>query len=161
MLQLVRENDPILKQTAPIFDFDNADIVPALLSEQMHEAMRHHGGVGLAAPQVGLLLRVFVMDVQGITRTCFNPKVMAFSSTAEKAEEGCLSFPNLWLSVSRSRTIDVEYQNIFGNLVNETFEGLAARCYSHETDHLNGIRFIDLVSPFAREQAKNKRRKGK
>ncbi len=157
---LVPDDAPILREVQPNFDFtDRMGLVETLLV-LMLDTMRHHKAIGLAAPQIGLRHRVFVMEIEGMAaRMCFNPEVLSVSEETEKAQEGCLSFPDLWLNVERPIRVEARYQNHMGNLVHETFESLAARCYLHETDHLNGVRFIEKVGAVTLLRARQSRSK--
>lgn len=160
ILTLVPEDDPILRTTQPIFDFDNPPVPIENLVADLLETMRAHSAVGLAAPQVNLPYRVFVMEIEGgAARVCFNPEIVVISDETEKNAEGCLSFPDLWLKVERPIRVEARYQNHFGILVHETFESLAARCYLHETDHLNGVRFVEKVGAVTLMRARNSRSK--
>jgi peptide deformylase len=158
-VNLVAENDPILKEKTPVFDFATPPVDPVAFSDELHAAMasfKH--AAGLAAPQVGFLHRVFVMNIDRPV-TCFNPEIVAVSPEFERGDEGCLSFPDLWLKIKRPLWVDAKFHDASGNLVYERFDNLAARCYLHETDHLDGVRFTDLASPLALKMAKDKRSK--
>ncbi len=157
LLTLVPETDPILKEPAPPFDFTNPPTDPVQLARDLLDTMAVHPAVGLAAPQVGLLHRGFVMKIKDVEYACFNPEIVSVSDKRQSGEEGCLSFPDLWLDVDRPFSVEARYTDAFGNLVNEKFESLAARCYLHETDHLNGVRFVTLVSPLKLERALKRR----
>lgn len=157
LLKLVPETDPILLAATELFDFSNPPVDPVQLAADMLETMRHERGIGLAAPQVGLPYRVFVMEINDVEYACFNPEIVSLSEETAVDNEGCLSFPNLWLDVTRPLSVEVRYTDAHGNLVNEKFESLAARCYLHETDHLNGVRFVTLVSPLKLERALKRR----
>lgn len=160
ILDLVPDDDPILSEETDKLDFDHlpADFQQTVVD--MLETMRHHDAVGLAAPQVGRSLRLFIMETDDTGwRVCANPEVIAVSDDEVRADEGCLSFPDLWLKVKRPVSVVARYQNQHGNLVDETFVNLAARCYLHETDHLNGVRFIEKVGPLALKTARDRRSK--
>ena len=160
ILDLVSDDAPILKEVQPAFDFENPPVPVEGLVTILLETLRAHPAVGLAAPQIGLPYRAFVMEIpEKAARVCFNPEVVAVSVEVEKAEEGCLSFPDLFLKVERPIWVEARYQNHSGNLVHETFESLAARCYLHETDHLNGVRFIEKVGAVTLLRARNSRSK--
>ena len=105
--------------------------------------MHQHGGIGLAATQVGLRQRVFVMQVQGWQRSCFNPEITATSSELVDWDEGCLSFPGEHCIIKRPQWIDVRYQDHGGEWHSERFFGILARCFQHELDHLNGTTMWD------------------
>lgn len=160
-MKLVAEDDPILTQATPAFDFKNPAVDPVHFAADLHKALvEYSGAIGLAAPQTGHLYRVFVMSI-GKLYTCFNPEIISVSDEFERDEEGCLSFPDLWLKIKRPVLVQARYQDENGKLVNETFENLAARCYLHETDHLNGVRFTDLAGPLAVKMARTRRDKRK
>jgi peptide deformylase len=119
--------------------------------------MEANRGMGLAAPQIGMPLRFFVMrTTDGRSIACFNPQIISVSSDTEKGDEGCLSFPDLWLKVRRPIKAEVRYFDQNGNLVNETFENLNARAFQHELDHLNGVVFTTKVSNLSLSMAKKR-----
>ena len=160
VLTLVPEDAAILKQVQPTFDFESPPAPVDGLVADLLETLRAHPAVGLAAPQVNLPYRVFVMEIDGAAaRVCFNPEIVSVSDETEKDQEGCLSFPDLWLKVERPLRVEARYQNHFGILVHETFESLAARCYLHETDHLNGVRFVEKVGAVTLMRARESRSK--
>jgi peptide deformylase len=138
------------------FDFANPPVDPKGLSVGLIRTMMKHGGIGLAAPQCGLPYRVFVMGApNGQGYACFNPKIV--SSTGKTAfEEGCLTFKGMYLSITRPDTIEVEYQDMTGKKHTEKFGGLTARTFQHELDHLNGVVYTSLVSPYVLDKAKSK-----
>lgn len=149
-LKILSYPHPALRQiAAPITVFDEAfrEQVTALF-----ELNRLHRGVGLAAPQVGLSLRFFVMDAseEGNQPLCFaNPVIVEKEGTAI-FEEGCLSFPGVYAKVTRARKVTVQYQDEYGQPQTLTTDGLAAECIQHETEHLNGILLIDHLSKLKR-----------
>lgn len=142
----LRLTHKVLKNVAKPISFD--DVRPLIrLSTMMHDFMLKENGIGLAAPQVGISRRLFVMNVNGIVRTCFNPEVHdATTDQLFEFEEGCLSFPNEFLPIARPRKIWARYQNIHGDWIEEEMEELVAICYQHELDHLNGITMHDRVT---------------
>lgn len=160
LLRIFHYPDPVLLTVGkPIQDEEfGADIERTV--EDMFETMYDAGGVGLAAPQVGLSKRLFVMDVPleegGSHKAAFvNPRVIHIEGE-QVGEEGCLSFPGLFQVVKREMRVVVQAQDVKG----ETFEldttNLAARCILHETDHCDGIVFLDRMSALKRELAKSK-----
>jgi len=153
------ENADLLKQKIENFDFSNPPIDPEYLSKKLFYAMEKENAVGLSSNQIGLPYRAFVMSINGIDRVCFNPEIITTSNEKIKDIEGCISFPDLWLSINRPINILARYQDKNGIFVNETFENFVGRVYCHETDHLNGIRFIDLVGPVTLSTARSKRMK--
>ena len=124
----------------------------------METTMRHYGGVGLAANQVGLKLRVFVM-AGSESYTCFNPSILQCSDTTKRDKEGCLTFPGLFLPVTRPDWIDARWFDISGKEQNMRFSGLTARVFCHELDHLNGIVYTSYVGNLTLQMAKKKREK--
>ncbi|MGD1881560.1 MAG: peptide deformylase [Paracoccaceae bacterium] len=147
--------DPRLKKTsAPVSDL--TDELRAL-ADDMLETMYAAPGIGLAAPQVGLLSRLIVLDCvkeEGETPrplAMFNPEVIAASDDLNVYEEGCLSIPDQYADVTRPETVDVRWMDKDGNEQTETFNGLWATCVQHEIDHLDGKLFIDYLKPLKRQ----------
>jgi peptide deformylase len=157
ILQLVEPDDPILlKQTTP-FDFQNPPTDPIQLAYDLYETMVSHKGLGLAAPQVGLPYRAFALyAVPGIV--CFNPRVIDSTSEEIPLEEGCLTYPNLVLSIKRPRKIKVRYFEPNSNVVTRVLDGMTARCFLHELDHLNGILYTRRASRIHLERALRKKK---
>jgi peptide deformylase len=155
-LVLYNEKNLLLKIKSPSFDFANPPIGPHLIAKQLHFTMKHYGGVGLAANQVGWNYRVFVLE-GGVV--CFNPKIISASEIKNHDQEGCLSFPGLLLRVYRSERVAVEYQDANGNVHQNEFMGMTARCFQHELDHLNGIVYTDLVGNLTLQMARKKQQK--
>lgn len=160
MMKLVLDPDPILKQRAVEWDFV-VDKDAEKVEEEMIDIMKTFHGRGLAGNQVGLLKRVFVIKLEstGETLAMFNPKIIETSSNENSTEEGCLSFPSLWLDVKRPATIKVEYLDKQGKECQNTLSGIDARCFLHELDHLDGIVFTTKVSQMKLILAKKKQRK--
>lgn len=109
------------------------------LSQQMLEFMRGQDAVGLAANQIGLDLRLFVMSVDGVNRCCFNPEIVAESTKSAIMAEGCLSFVGKQCIIQRPEQIQVRYQDHSGSWIEDCLSALASRVFQHELDHLNGI----------------------
>ena len=159
MLNLVKEPDPILKQKAENWDFNN-HVNAAVIEREMLEIMKASGGIGLAGNQVGLLRRVFVMrTADGREFGCFNPWIMFGDNDKIAGNEGCLSFPNLWLKVARHNKITASYLDNTGKQCIIELEGIDSRCFQHELDHLNGITFTEHVSDLKLSMARKKQRK--
>lgn len=135
------------------------------LENTMLEFMFDNGGIGLAANQIGLTKRVFVIgskNIPGFTPMgVFNPKILNTSNDTELFKEGCLSYPDLYLTVKRPKSIVVEYQNSSGDLITAEMDGLIARVFQHELDHLNGVCFVDKVSQMKLQLAIKKLNKRK
>ena len=161
ILKLVDEYDPILKEPAEFFDFDKPVMEPKYLAFSLIETMRKKRGIGLAAPQVGLKTRVLVVggDARsGIGYAMFNP-IMLESDGEEKNDEGCLSFPGLFLPIKRATRIKVAWFGPANDPQEKEFTGLTARIIQHEMDHLCGICYTSLVSPITLNQRKTKVKK--
>jgi peptide deformylase len=147
--------DPRLKKLcAPVSDLSDELRV---LADDMLETMYDAPGIGLAAPQVGVLSRVLVMDcVKGENEAprpmvMFNPEIVASSDERNVYEEGCLSIPDQYAEVTRPKLVDVRWIDRDGNEQQETFDGLWATCVQHEIDHLDGKLFIDYLGPMKRQ----------
>ena len=151
-LKLIDPDSEMLKRAPGVFDFelDNAEE----LSEQLIDAMKKLGGVGLSANQVGIDKSVFVIgDGADFTKTFFNPLVVGVSEETEVMKEGCLSFPGLWLMVSRPKQVSIKYTDIKGEEIIETYEDVTARVILHEYDHMLGFNFTQRVSRIKLERA--------
>ena len=158
-MQLVKHPDPVLTQKAENWDFKN-HVNAAVIEREMLELMKASNGRGLAGNQVGLLRRVFVMKLEdGREIGCFNPWILFGDNDFVTGEEGCLSFPNLWLKVKRNNKITAAYLDNTGKQCIIELEGLDARCFQHELDHLNGITFTEYVSDLKLKMARKKQRK--
>ena len=155
---LVKDTDPILSQVMPRFDFDNPVVDPIQLAYDLVESMRHHKGIGLSANQIGLPYRVFAMEAVPAL-VCFNPKLIDESSEEIMLEEGCLSFPGLGIKIKRPRHIKVRYAEPSGEIMTRKFTGMAARCFLHELDHMNGTKYIDRASFVQKEIALKRQKK--
>lgn len=156
-LKILKEDDPSLKQTSVAYDF-NTDGDPTDLVKAMAILMIDSDGIGLAAPQVGVNKRIFIMGNLDKLIVCINPEIVSGEGEI-KDQEGCLSFPGLWLKVNRYEKIKVKYYNTRAELIEIDLDGLAARVFQHEYDHLDGITFDTKVGPTALDLAKEKRRR--
>lgn len=156
-IKLLREDDQLLRQAVEPYDFEK-DGDPTELVKAMTKVMFENNGIGLAAPQVGIMKRLFIMGNVDKLFVCINPTLISDGETYRDLE-GCLSFPNLWLHVSRYKQIQAHYQDIQGNVVESTLEGLVARVYQHELDHLDGVCFDTRVGPVTLDLAKRKRKR--
>jgi len=159
MMKLIHEPDPILKQKAEPWDFKN-HINAAVVEQEMLSIMKTNNGIGLAANQVGLLRRIFVLQLQdGRKIGCFNPYILIGDNDLIHDQEGCLSFPNLWLKVKRHNKITAAYLDNTGKQCIIELEGIDSRCFQHELDHLDGITFTEYVSDLKLQIARKKQRK--
>ena len=154
--------DPVLREEATAIDA--VDEAVRTLARDMFDTMYEADGVGLAAPQVGITRRLIVVDPreEGVTpRALVNPRVVETGSETERAEEGCLSIPGLRDVVERAATVTVEALDLDGETLRLEAEGLHARVLLHEIDHLNGVLFVDRVSPLKRKMLLKKWKKAK
>lgn len=161
LLKIYHYPDPMLLTPGdPVTEFD--DKLKKLVSD-MFETMYAAPGVGLAAPQVGVSKRLFVMDCSGGKDPAqriamINPEVLRVEGEQD-GEEGCLSFPGIFFPVNRSLRAIVRAQDVNGGEFEVDGLELTARCMLHETDHCDGIVFIDHTTPLKREMVKRKIKK--
>jgi peptide deformylase len=153
MYQLVEEASKVLRHPPEIFDFENPREDPKEIEKNMSEAMDKFGGLGLSANQVGLPYRMFVMRTQDGTQAFFNPELTKVSQETELLKEGCLSFPDIYLMIKRSKVVEMKYQDADGEEHITTLDGIGSRCVQHEIDHLNGILFLQRASTLKLERA--------
>ena len=143
--------DPVLRTPAdPVVDFD-AEL--RKLVADLIDTMRDQEGAGLAAPQLGVGLRVFAFDVDGVVGHLVNP-VLDFPDEEEQdGPEGCLSIPGVYVDTKRRMNVVASGFNEYGDPVRLVGSGLMARCAQHETDHLDGVLFLDRLDANARKEA--------
>lgn len=168
---IVAYGAPVLKIKAEEIDEDYPDL--SKLIEDMWETMYASNGVGLAAPQIGLSVRIFVVDaapfaaddeldpseaksLESFKKVFINPKIINEEGDSWSFNEGCLSIPDVREDVTRQEQITVEYRDENFKLHSATFDGLAARVVQHEYDHIEGILFTDHLSSLKRRLIKNK-----
>ena len=157
-LELLEENDPQLLVVSEPWDFES-DGSPAQLILYMKEVMARHSGIGLSAIQCGVKKRILIMGTIDNFTVCINPAIISISEERVSDQEGCLSFPDLWMKVKRPAGVSIKYQNINGEEVEDTLLGLRARVFLHEYDHLLGITFDQRVGKLTLKMAKEKRKK--
>jgi peptide deformylase len=157
-------HDTLVQLSTP-WEF-SADGDAEQLEKDMCNFMIAAGGIGLAANQIGLAKRVFVMGSNNIPGfpapfALFNPRIIEASSEMVLDREGCLSYPGLFLTINRAEWIVAEYQDSQGNTKEVKIDGYLAKCFQHELDHLDGICFVDKVSQMKLNLAMKKLRKVK
>lgn len=153
VLEIVKYPSPALRgETQPVEAFD--DDLKKLVAN-MFETMYFSNGVGLAAPQVGVLRKLIVIDWNGHRYVLINPEILD-QEGEERREEGCLSFPGIYEDVTRPERIRVAYVDENRTQHEEEIEGFLARVFSHEIDHLNATLLIDHLSPLKRTFLKKK-----
>ncbi len=136
-MKLIRPKNPKLESVSQ----DVEDIKKGVKfgKKLLQTLNKQRGGFGLAAVQVGYMKRIFVMRWDGVDRVVINPMILKHSSKRVSMIEGCLSFPGKEVSVKRSQWIEVSYVDVSGLLIAGTLQGMGARIFQHEFDHLNGI----------------------
>lgn len=157
-LDLVKETDPILKKPVRAWS-DDIGIDKKALVKEMLSYMIIKGGIGLAAPQIGLDLAVFVMGNEAESVALFNPRIVSVGKEIVSMQEGCLSFPGLFLNVKRPASVVVQYEDIDGKTQDRELKGIMARVFLHEFDHLMGICFTNRVADLSLKLAQGRRAK--
>ena len=159
-MNLLPEDHPVLHQEPLTWVFDPPQADPKLMYDIMLENMVYHHRLGLSANQIGMPVKVFAMriDESDNAIVCFNPEIVKESEEMIKMTEGCLSFPSLYLNKRRPKELSVKYQNADGDFITAHFEGLAARVFHHEMDHMAGKTFLDGVSKILLQSARRKQK---
>ena len=132
------------------------------IAQALVDTMKEHDGIGLAAVQIGMMERVFCYlddDAKDHENVLFNPKVVSYTGEWTEMDEGCLSFPGLIVKINRPKTITVAYQDKYAKHHEKTVDGMTARIWLHEMDHLEGILFYSLAKSVDRHMALKKWRK--
>ena len=157
--KLIEAENPIMKVRlsgcSPDLDRDDVE-------EKLLDSMKNYNGIGLSANQIGSMERVFVMysDVKKReTITCLNPEIVTKSDTEILMDEGCLTYPGLWLKVKRPDGIEVEYEDKNGEMQHQAMFGLECRIFLHEYDHMDGTNFTQKVSKIKLNRALKRRSK--
>ena len=151
--EILDRTAPILREEMPAFDFRNPVMDPLQLYTDLAETMRENEGMGLSANQIGVRTRAFVMRGEEILGV-FNPRVVDQSTETVMLEEGCLSYPNLFVKIKRPKSIKVRFTTPDGKTTTKTFTGMTARVFLHELDHLDGIAHTSRANRYHLEQAK-------
>lgn len=157
------DHTPVLKTVSTEWDF-SVDTDAEKLELEMINFMQAYGGIGLAANQIGISKRVFVMGSEHNLDfpkpfALFNPEILEYSKEEVLDQEGCLSFPGIWLSIKRPEWIKVKYFDSTGVEHINQYQGYVSKCFQHELDHLNGVCFVDKVSKLKLQLALKKQRK--
>ncbi len=169
ILPVIAYGDPVLKKKAEEIDENYPNLKE--LIENMFETMYASNGVGIAAPQIGRSIRLFVIDASPVAegedgdpscedfkRVFINPIIFEESGTEWSCEEGCLSIPRIREDVKRKPKLKIEYYDENWELYEEELEGFAARVVQHEYDHIEGILFTDRINPLRKQLLKGKLR---
>lgn len=155
-MELVSKDDPILRVPAEDIDFSAPQVNLEAFQRELVDVMMEKGGIGLAAPQVGIGIRAFAMAPETVI---FNPSIVEYGESVEKKLEGCLTFPGLYVKIPRNTEVAVEFYDADGNHYTDRLDGVAAHVFQHELDHLDGVLFVDRASKLALEIANRKLRK--
>ena len=154
--KLIEAGNPILKVRlsgcSPDLDRDE-------IERKLIDSMEHYRGIGLSANQIGIMERVFVMysDVRKReTITCFNPEITTYSKTEIIMDEGCITYPGLWLKIKRPDGIEVQYEDKTGETQHLAMFGLECRISLHEYDHMEGMDFTQKVSKLKLKRAQKR-----
>ena len=159
VFKLLESDNPILKVK---LEDCNPELNRQEIKDNLIETMQHYEGIGLSANQIGVMERVFVMYNHVETKqiiACFNPKIIKEGEEKVLIDEGCLSFPGLWVKVNRPETIEVEYEDENGEKVQRELYGLQSRILQHEYDHMEGSNFTEKVSKLKLDMAIKKQKK--
>jgi len=164
--RLLDADSPMLKVKLEPFTLEslqeNWNMTPAELKENLAETMRHYKGIGLSANQCGISVRAFVMytslNPENI-ELFMNPKIVWESEETENITEGCLTFPGVFMSLKRPKTIEIEYMDAKGETQTRKFTGLTARVFQHEYDHMEGTNFTERASKLKLQRALKKAKK--
>ena len=159
---IVIYGDQVLRQKAEPVE-ETSQETKDLVSD-MVDTLRKAQGLGLAAPQIGESKRVFIVDlsaidINGSLMVFINPEILATGEEGVEMEEGCLSFPGLYQKIVRPRTVKVRATDLDGKEFEMEADGMTARAILHEFDHLEGVLFIDRMSPLTRTMLKGRLRK--
>lgn len=160
-MKLVSKDDPILQTIVKPFDFKNPPTDPKKLADDLIAFMCENNALGLAANQVGLPYHAFAIGSPANPEECsviFNGNIVSHSDETESLEEGCLTFPGLYVIIKRYSNVRMRITDFEGNTTTNTFDGLTARIMQHEMDHLNGILFTEHASKFHLDRAKRKKK---
>jgi peptide deformylase len=150
--------DQLIYEAIDKFDFQNPPVDPIVLADDLAQTMLANNGIGLAANQCGLPYRVFAIRGEQVI-VCFNPIIVDSSKEQVYLEEGCLSFPNLFIKVKRPANIKVRYTEPNGNVVTQVFKGLTSRIFQHELDHLDGVTYQQRASTLNLDKARQQKKK--
>lgn len=160
---LIEPESAILKVPLSDISFDNFKeqfhLTPLELKENLIESMKHYKGIGLSANQCGVMIRAFVMytDLDNDRQQIFfNPRIIWESEETEFYEEGCLTYPYLFLNIKRPSIVEFTYQDENGEEKTGKFAGLTSRVFQHEYDHMEGKNFTQMVSTLRLNMAKKK-----
>jgi len=158
-LPVFGEDHPLLQKRIPEYTGGFPEPALVTLAKRLKMTMKLYSGLGLSANQCGVAERMFVIGTDEFQLVCINPKILSFGEPFEIGKEGCLSFPGLFLNIKRSGWIEVEFTDENGAVKQTRLEGISARCFLHELEHLDGIKYTSHVKPLALKMARQKANK--
>ncbi len=153
--QILKYPNPVLKKKSAEIGEINDEI--KALAKEMAEVMFENQGVGIAAPQIGVLKRIIVIKGEKGAAAFINPKIIQKSKAVETAEEGCLCFPGIFLKIKRAKKTEMTATNLANEKIQFQAENILARVLQHEVDHLDGILIVDKVPFWQKLKLKPKR----
>jgi peptide deformylase len=158
-LPLYDDKHPMLSKAIPEYQLPLPNNNMNTLIKRLKLTMKQYSGLGLSANQCGVFERVFVIGSEHFQFACINPKIIDQSAEVIKDNEGCLSYPALYIKIERPSWIMASFYNENGEKVEMKMEGLTARCFQHELDHMNGIKFVEHAGPVSLQLARKKQQK--
>ena len=158
---LLEPDHPLLLTTLPEITAETEPEDRKELLDNMVETMKHYGGIGLSANQVGIDIRMFVFGDNEHYIPCFNPRIIAYSENKIPMEEGCLTYPGLFVKIFRPEWVTVTFEDENRELHEETFSELQSRVFQHEYDHMEGIDFRNLAGRMTLDIAQRKVKRAK
>ena len=153
---LLEANHPLLHSPLPEITAETEPEDRVELTNNMAETMKHYGGIGLSANQVGLAIRMFVFGDKENFIPCFNPKILEYGGPEMPIEEGCLTYPGLFVKIYRPDWIVAQWEDEKRELHKENFTGLPSRIFQHEYDHMQGIDFRSRAGRISLDMAQRK-----
>ena len=153
---LLEPKHPLLHSPLPVITADTEPENRKEILDNIIETMKHYGGIGLSANQVGLALRMFVFGDNKHFIPCFNPKILEYGGPEVAIEEGCLTYPGLFIKIYRPEWVTVTFEDENRELHEETFSELQSRVFQHEYDHMEGIDFRNLAGRMSLDIAQRK-----
>lgn len=155
--EIKKYGEPVLKEVAKEVELSEINDELRKFLDDMLETMYASDGIGLAAPQIGVSKRIFVCDDgKGVVRKVINPIITPLTEETQEYEEGCLSIPGIYKKVERPKKIRIEYLNENAEKIIEEVEGFLPVVMQHENDHLDGILFVEKISPIAKRMIAKK-----
>jgi len=155
-LTIYTDRHPMLSAKVPEYQLPIPNVTMTNLVQRLKLTMKKYAGMGLSANQCGIMERVFVIGTDQFQIACINPRVTAVSEDLKKEREGCLSYPALYLTIARPTWVEVEFYLETGELKQMRLDGLTARCFLHELDHLNGIKMVQHVGKLSAQMAEKR-----